>query len=231
VGAPMIAPEAIEASPLLSRAQALRLAPWRALAGGAAMAALALGWVALADRIEAPMPRHVALPQVAGWHRVDYAPHVWWQPRAGGADHRLLGRYADGRGHAVDVFYALYAAQGPGRKAGGFGEGALTPGTGWAWQSPGPAAPDAKSDRLLAGGPTERLAQTTYRTGDLLTGSNLALKLANIRDRLLLRRRSTMVLILSAEEAPGHPAAASVEAFRAGVGPLGGWMDAIAKGA
>jgi hypothetical protein len=38
---------------------------------------------------------------------------------------------------------------------------------------------------LLATGPLGRLAETTYRTGDLTTGSNLRLKLANIRDRVL----------------------------------------------
>ena len=201
-------------------------APW-ALGAVAAMVGLALAWVAAADRLVAPMPGRIALPEVAGWHRVDYAPRQWWAPRAGGADHRLLGRYADGRGHQVDVFYAFYAAQGPGRKAGGFGEGALPEGSGWAWAGRGVAVAEAKVDRLLAGGPTERIAQTTYKTGTVVTGSNLALKLANIEDRLLLRRRATMMLILSAEE-PG--AGEGLAQFRAAIGPAEPWMERLGKG-
>jgi len=142
----------------------------------------------------------------------------------------LLGRYVDDAGHGVDVFYALYAAQGPGRKAGGFGEGALRADLGWSWQAAGPVVGDAKSERLLAGGPTQRLAQTTYRTGDLATGSNLRLKLANIADRVLLRRRATMMLILSAEEGGAAPAAESITAFRGAIGPIGPWMDTVGKG-
>jgi len=221
-GAPMIDVERIMAGP-----EGRAMTAPKALGALAAMVVLALGWVAAADRLTAPMPARIDLPQVAGWHRVDYAPRQGWMPRARGADHRLLGRYADGQGHGVDVFYALYAAQGPGRKAGGFGEGALPEGSGWAWAAPGPDVPDARTDRLLAGGPTERLAETTYKTGGLVTGSNLALKLANIEDRLLLRRRATMMLILSAEEGG---AAESITAFRASTGPIGPWMDEIGKG-
>ena len=222
----MVDVAAVAAAPTWGRAL-----PWpKALGVAAALTMAALGWVWGAESLEAPMPAQIDLPQVAGWHRVDYAPRVWWQPRAGGADHRLLGRYADADGHSVDVFYALYSAQGPGRKAGGFGEGALVPHSAWAWQSPGPEVENAKTDRLLAGGPTSRLCETTYRTGDLATGSNLSLKLANIQDRLLLRRRATMMLILSAEEGGPHPAADSIAAFRRSVGPLGDWMDGVGKG-
>jgi exosortase A len=228
-GQPMIDVAAIEAAPWLCRITGRPLAPAKALGGMAAMALAAQGWAMAADRLVAPMPGRIDLPQVAGWQRAPYTPRQWWEPRAGGADHRLLGRYADGDGHVVDVFYALYAAQGPGKKAGGFGEGALPPDTGWAWQAAGPIVPDAKSDRLLAGGPTERLAETTYRTGDLATGSNLSLKLANIEDRLLLRQRPTMMLILSAEEGSGPKAAQSIAAFRASAGPIGSWMDRIGK--
>jgi len=225
-------------APMLNadRVMALRLPAGRTLSAGACFGALAAmvlaaqGWVLAADRLAAPMPARIGLPEVAGWHRVDYAPRHAWEPRAGGADHRLLGRYADAQGHEVDVFYALYAAQGPGKKAGGFGEGALPPDSGWSWQAPGPDVAGAHSDRLLAGGPTERLAQTSYKIGDLVTGSNARLKLANIVDRLLLRRRATMMLILSAEEGGAFRAADSLAAFRASVGPMGDWMDGVAKG-
>lgn len=225
---PGIDADAINASPLLDRLAGARIAMAPALI---ALAALALGgqaWALAADRITAPLPGQIFLPEVPGWTRVDYRPAVWWEPRAGGADHRLLGSYADADGNRVDVFLALYDSQREGKEAGGFGEGALTANTGWAWQSPGPPADGARSDRLLAQGRVERLAYTWYRSGSLLTGSNARLKLANITDRLLLRARPTATLILSAEERPGHPAAAAIGAFRRSAGPVDAWMDRVA---
>ncbi len=223
---PMIDVAAIEASPLLSRLERLSLPrPWP-LAGMALPALLVFGWATAADRLHAPLPERIALPEVAGWQRVDYDPQVWWEPRATGAEHRLLGRYRDGQGRQVDVFFALYASQSDGKEAGGFGEGALTPDTAWAWLSPGPPFADAKSDRLLGAGRHGRLAETTYRTGGVVTGSNLRLKLANIADRLRLRARPTMLLILSSEE---PQAEGSLRAFRQSAGPLGEWMDRMAQ--
>ncbi len=224
----MIDPDAINRSPRLA-AWARHTASWPRTLGGIAGIALAgQAWALAADSLSAPMPRHIALPEVPGWHRTDFRPQAAWEPRASGADHRLLGRYADGRGHEVDVFLALYASQSEGKEAGGFGEGALIADSGWAWQSSGPSAQDAKSDRLLGPGRVERLAQTYYRTGSLVTGSNARLKLANIADRLLLRARPTATLILSAEERPGQPAAAaSLDAFRRSTGAPGAWMDRI----
>ena len=220
--------ERINASPMLARLAAMRIAAAPALA---LLAGLALGgqmWASAADGIAAPLPRQVFLPDVPGWHRVDYRPQVWWQPTASGADHRLLGSYADAAGNRVDVFVAVYDRQQEGKEAGGFGEGALTPNSQWAWQSEGPKADVARSDRLLALGHVERLAFTWYRTGDLLTGSNARLKLASIRDRLLLRPRATTTLILSAEERSGNPAVPAIDAFRRATGPVERWMDRIA---
>jgi EpsI family protein len=165
---------------------------------------------------------------VAGWQRAEYAPQAWWEPRTGGADHRLLGRYIDGKGHVADVFVALYAAQGTGRKAAGHGEGALRRSSGWSWQAPGPAIGWGKSERLLGPNRTARLAYTAYRNGDLMTGSAARLSLASLQDRLLLRARPTMMLILSAEERPGKSAQQSLGKFQQSTGPLDGWMDRIA---
>jgi exosortase A len=216
------------ASPLLDRLAGMRIGAGAALLLLAALAIGAKSWVAAADGLAAPLPKQIFLPTVPGWRQVDYAPQEWWQPRASGASHRLLGRYADGSGRKVDVFFALYASQGPGREAGGFGEGALRPESGWSWQSPGASPRNAASDRLLGSRGTARLAQTSYRTGPLLTGSNAHLRIAALQDRLLLKSRPTMVLILSAEEQPGQPAAPAIAAFRQATGPLGPWMDRVA---
>ena len=233
---PLIDGVALLASPLLARLGALRIGRPALLGAMALLVAAAQGWAIAADRLNAPVPARIDLPRVPGWQRIEYHPALWWEPRASGADHRLLGRYADGQGHEVDVFFALYRGQSEGREAGGFGEGALTPQTAWAWLAPGPAVTGGVSDRLLGGGTTERLAETYYRTGAVLTGSNARLKLANIADRLILREEPTMLLILSA----GRPRTAStrptdrpptdrraLDAFRAATGPLGPWMDRI----
>jgi exosortase A len=225
----MIDPEAIDASSRLAALAAWRIRPAAALAGLAAIALAGQAWAMAADSLLAPVPRQIFLPEVPGWHRVDYSPQEAWEPRAQGAEHRLLGSYADEHGHRVDVFLALYASQEEGKEAGGFGEGALIPDSQWQWQSPGPDVEGARSDRLMAAGRVERLAETWYRTGKLTTGSNARLKLANMADRLLLRARPTMMLILSAEERAGHPSAAeSIDTFRRSTGTPGAWMDRVA---
>lgn len=223
---PMIDPAAIKRSALLGRLEQCSIGLAAALAAIAGLVVLVLVWATAADRLRAALPSEIALPEVAGWQRVPYVPAVSWEPRARGAEHRLLGRYRDAQGRQVDVFLALYALQDEGREAGGFGEGALRPDSGWAWLSPGEPVADAKADRLLGAGRHARLAETTYRTGTVTTGSNLRLKLANIFDRLVLRARPTTLLILSSEDAaPG----ASLRAFRASVGPLGPWMDRVTQ--
>lgn len=228
--APLLNLPALERSPLLARLVVHQWPVPKVVAALATLVLAAQAWAFAADRLEAQLPPRIDLPAVPGWHRVDYRPALWWEPRASGASHRLLGRYADGRGRAVDVFVALYSGQSEGREAGGFGEGALTPDSGWAWQSDGPAVPEGKSERLLGAGRYQRLAVTWYRTGSLVTGSNMRLKLANIADRLLLRERATMALIVSAEEQPGQPADEQIAAFRVAAGPIGLWMDRLAAG-
>lgn len=226
---PMIDAAALSAHPLLNRLAARPAAPRLALGAALVLVLAGQGWARAADALAAPLPARIELPMVPGWTRVDYAPRVWWEPRAAGADHRLLGRYRDGRGRTVDVFYALYANQTDGKEAGAFGEGALRPDSGWVWHSGGPHITAAKTDWLRAGTDINRLASTYYRTGDLLAGSNARLKLANIADRLLLRARPTMLLIVSAEQTPDQDAAAALAAFRQSTGDPGEWMDRIAQ--
>lgn len=226
---PFIDPEAIAASPLLARIDGRILPPVAALLM-VVMAALGVqAWADAAEKLAAPLVKQIDFAPVPGWSRVNFAPSFAWEPRASGAEHRLLGSFTNGKGVTVDVFFAVYASQGEGKEAGGFGEGALPLDGDWAWASPGPPVTAAKSERLMGRGTVDRLAQTTYRTGDLLTGSNARLKLANMADRLLLRKRPTMLLILSAENRPGHPAEQSLGQFRRSIGPLAVWMDRTAQ--
>jgi exosortase A len=224
---PLIDSDAIKADPFLARLAGRSLTTGAALALFLAITLGAHGWAWAANRMTAPMPPVIHLPEVPGWTRVDYRPSIWWEPRATGSEHHLLGSYADAAGHRVDVFYALYASQGEGREAGGFGEGALRPGSHWAWQADAASVAGADGERLLGNGRLGRFAQTWYRNGDLLSGSNARLKLANMADRLALRARPTMLLIVSAEDRPAGAADPAIRAFVASAGPLGVWMDRI----
>lgn len=226
---PMIDAEAIMHKPWLTRLAAMRMVPIAGFLGLAVLLVAAKGWAIAADRLSAQLPRQIFLPQVPGWSRVDYAPRISWQPRASGAEHRLLGSYADAKGRKVDVFVALYSGQSEGREAGGFGQGALMPDSGWAWQSPGQPFGNGKSERLLGGGKIERLAVTWYRNGDLLTGSNSRLKLAVIGDHLIFRAQPTAMLIISAEDRPDEPAVHAVGHFISSVAPLDSWIDRIVQ--
>lgn len=229
VNDPMIDAGTIIGKPWLARLTALGIAPAAAVLGLAVILIAAKGWAIAADRLSAPLPGQIHLPQVSGWTRVDYAPQIWWSPRASGAEHRLLGSYADGEGRKVDVFIALYSRQEEGREAGGFGQGALMPDSRWAWQSSGPSFGTGKSERLLGGGRVERLAVTWYRNGDLLTGSNAELKLAVIGNHLTFRPDPTTMLIISAEDRPGKPAAVAVKRFLSSIGPPGSWIDRVVQ--
>ncbi len=222
---PMIDPAGINADPWIARLSARRIAPAWTLASALVILLGTQAWARAADRMSATLPAMVDLPAVQGWTRVDYRPRLWWEPRASGAGHRLLGSYADAKGHRVDVFYALYASQREGSEAGGFGEGALTPGSGWAWQAPAASIAGAHAERLLGNGQVGRVALTWFRSGDTLTGSNARLKLTVMADRLGLRERPTALLIVSAEDAPGQPAPASIQAFTRSIGPLDRWIN------
>jgi exosortase A len=221
--------EAIEGSPLLKRMERYRMA-----GGAGLLAILGLGlgtalWAASANKLSVQVPREIALPDVAGWQLVDYAPDVRWEPRASGAGHRLLGRYRDASGRNVDVFYAFYSAQREGSEAGAHGEGALPPGGSWRWVESRPAMDGGLAERLQADTANRRLVVTWYRNGEILTGSIGRLKLAVMADRFALTAEPTMMLILSTEERAGTPAGESIRTFLSAVGPLGEWMDGIAR--
>jgi len=219
---------AIESSPMLAALSNLSMPGNRAVGVILGLALMFSLWAALASRVEARLPDQIDLPAVAGWNLVDYTPAAAWEPRASGATHRLLGRYRNSGGQEVDVFLAVYSAQGDGREASASGEGALTPDTPWRWLEPGTARGGARADYLLANGRVKRLAETSYRTGSLITGSNARLKLATMQNQLLLRPQPTILAILSAEESGTQNAAQSIAAFRTSINDEGAWLDRIA---
>ncbi|KLE35419.1 exosortase A [Aurantiacibacter luteus] len=225
VNEPFIDGAAIDRARWLNPLERWNAKGWPAFAALLALALATLAWSARVHALEAPMPARIDLPEVPGWMRVAAAPAWPWQPRAGGADHRLYGSYRDAEGRVVDVAFALYAAQAEGREAGAFGEGALPSDSEWRWHSPTRAADDVAGERLQALGEHRRVAETWFRTGEWSGTSVMHLKLLTMRDHLLLRAEPTAMLILSAEERAGQDPVVAVADFRRATGDIGEWMD------
>ncbi len=222
--------QALDKLTFLKRLEDFPIRGWIAFGAIAAVAAASLVWVATAQRVEAELPEQVFAPQVAGWELVDYQPGVWWEPRGTGADHKILSRYRDAGGREVDLFLATYAAQREGAEAGAHGEGALPPDTDWRWLADGPAIDGFDTDRLQALGKVQRVTATSYRRGDVLTGSTTKLKLATMRDKFLLQSAPTTTIIIAAEQNDRNPdAAQSVSSFAQAAGDMGEFVDAIVQ--
>jgi len=230
----MIDPDAIVANPVVRWLAAWRLSP---MVGLPLMLAITLGciaWGGAAQSLTAPLPQQVRAPVAPGWTAVTTNEGMAWVPLHGGADRQFHVRLRDAAGAIVDVSLAIYANQGTGREAGGFGQGALPLGSRWAWERAGPAMGVAKSDVIQAPSagplPERRLCLTWYRSGGLLTGSNLALRLHVMGDHLALRRQTTAVLIVSASDRFNRDPAAALAAFLAAVGPVDRWIDGVTGG-
>jgi len=202
---------------------------WSVLAGLGVVALCIVAWSAHTRSVEAQVDDKLALPPVDGWTRTALEQSYPWQPRASGADQRLVASYRDGRGRIVDVTYAIYRAQEDGREAGSYGEGVLPPDSEWRWLDGVDAPQGATGDRLQALGTYQRVAYTWYRHGDWTGSSRLQLKLSNMRDRLLGNPRPTIMLIVSAEDTPTQDAQAVLAEFIESTAPLPEWMDAVAR--
>ncbi len=234
VDLPMIDPLAIAADPRLRWLSTLQASPRVILAVMLALVLGFLGWSRAADLLSAPLPQRLPEPQVTGWILTGAEDRTPWVPLHGGSDGHLRLRYRNAAGDTVDVALAIYANQGDGRAAGGFGQGALPLGGRWSWERAAQPVGVAKSDLIQVPGdgpdPERRLCLTWYRSGSLLTGSNLALRLHAMTDHLLLRREVTAVLIVSASNRLNRDPAAAVGAFLAAAGPLDRWLDHAISG-
>lgn len=228
----MIDADAVNANPILARAASLAIKQNKSFPAMAALALVFIGWGAWANRLEAAIPTQIVLPQISGWKQIDYAPMASWTPLHGGANHVLLGRYQDMAGNIVDVSFALYSGQSDGREAGGFGQGALPMNSHWAWERSAQPIGAGKADYIQTAGPVHRLTETYYRSGSVLTSSNMRLKLQNIFDRLVLQKRTTATLIISSEDQiSGRPMAdVSLRTFLNAAGPIDAWIDRVASG-
>lgn len=187
-----------------------------------AIAAVAPAWsAAIGGRAQA-LPSRIYLPEMPGWTRAPLSRTAAWEPHYPGADHRLLGRYVDGRGRAVDVSVAVYGRQEEGRELVAFGVGADD-----RWRRIAGEAPVAGGSavRITGSGTVERTVATWYRVGGVTTADPARVKFETARARLLGGRQGAAALHLSAE---GPRAREAIEAFAASLGDVDRAIDRTA---
>lgn len=184
----------------------------------------------------APLPARTGLPEVTGWRRVDIDPRSRWSPYHPGADHVLLGRYADAVGDTVDVGVAVFGNQAEGRELVSYGTGALREDDRWVRIADLPAIRGGRTMRIVAdvppalgGGEVERVVATWYRVGDTVTGDDNEVKLATVRMRLFGVPEPAVALHLSAVAVPGRDPRTAIERFLAQLGDPGTAMRRIAE--
>lgn len=186
-----------------------------------AVATAPLLWAAaMAAASEEPLPAQISLPDVPGWKRANYRPAYPWKPHFDKADHSVFGRYRDAQGREVDLSVTAYAMQAEGRELVGFGQGAVDPGSKWAWSSPGWAPANGRGERIVAPGPVTRHVVSFYSVGAMLTGSPAAVKLQTLKARLTGGDQRAVAVLLSSEEREGQSAARSISAFLQDLGPV-----------
>lgn len=178
-------------------------------------------WLAATAAAGEALPSALHLPEVAGWTRVDLPQRYSWRPRFDGADHFAMARYRNGKGQVVDLAIATFDRQEEGRELVGFGQGAIDPDREWVWSSPAPAPKNALGEQITAPGPVVRNVVSFFTIGASdPTGSKSRAKLATMRARLLGSDQRASAILISAEEAVGHPAARAISAFLADLGDI-----------
>lgn len=202
---------------------------WRIPALAAAIALMPIGWSQASATIgRSEMQAPISLPKVPGWVQAKPDGLLPWAPRYAGADHLVVGRYADDEGRIVDLAIVLYAWQEEGREMIGYGKGAAgLDAKGWVWSSAGPMMVNAHTEYLTAPGAVRRLAATSYFAGNGITGSALRVKIATTIARLTGRDQAVAAIIVSAQDREGAPAEDAVRAFLKRLGP----PEVIARGA
>lgn len=221
--------------------QSLDIAALRRVKGGAGgsfnlTAGVALGLMAVAPAwshvsafVGAKGLARIEAPEIRGWVRTSEPMAVAWAPHFAGADGYFQARYADKRGHVVDLAIIAYDRQAEGRELVGFGQGAVDPASDWAWTSPAWAPDNARGEIITAPGPVRRHVVSLYRVGGSgMTGSSAQIKLDTMAARLLMQDQRAIAILLSVEDREGAPADQAIRAFLRSVEDLNSLADAIA---
>ena len=183
---------------------------------------------AIAGRAQ-PLPAHIDLPDIPGWHRVPVSTRAPWTPYHPGADHYLFGRYADGSVATVDMSIAVFGNQHEGKELIAFGTGVLRQEDRWVRVADLPdildgAGAGGSAMRITAPGPVERIVATWYRVGDTTTQDETLVKIETMKARLLGGPQRAVAIHLSVEGADPRP----IARFLAALGPVGAVADRAA---
>ncbi|MCH4152882.1 MAG: EpsI family protein [Sphingobium sp.] len=201
------------------------------LTAGLALGLMAAGpaWSHVSALVGAKGLARIAAPDVRGWRRAQTPMAAAWAPHFADADQHFQARFADGRGHIVDLALIAYDRQTEGRELIGFGQGAVDPAGGWAWTSPAWAPGEARGEIITAPGPVRRHVVSFYRVGvSGMTGSAARIKLDTMTARLLMRDQRAIAILVSAEDREGAPAEEAIRAFLKSLGHPQSLADAIA---
>lgn len=190
------------------------------------VAAIFPAWSAAIAGRAAVLPDHVTLPDVPGWHRVAMSQRAPWSPYYPGADHYLIGRYADGQGDPVDLAIAVYGSQHEGKELVSFGVGVLRQDDRWVRIENLPELAGGDVIRVTAPGRVERQIATWYRLGDTVTRSDILVKLETLKAKLLGGDQRAVAVHLSVEATAGHDPRAAMTRFLAAAGSVAGIADA-----
>ncbi|HXH17232.1 MAG TPA: exosortase A [Sphingomonas sp.] len=189
-----------------------------------ATVALFPGWsTAVAGRAQ-PLPAHIDLPEIPGWHRVPVSLRARWTPYYPGADHYLFGRYADASGATVDMSVAVFGTQHEGKELIAFGTGVLREEDRWVRVAEMADIAGGSAMRITAPGPVERIVATWYRIGDVTTQDETLVKIETMKARLLGGPQRAVAIHLSVEGADPRP----IPRFLAALGPIGDVADRAA---
>ncbi len=212
-------------------AQQLQAPVWLPLKANAAVpallaiAALPFAWSAFVSSTASPVPKQIALPEIAGWQRVDYAPQLAWKPHFAKANHELLGRYRDADGQEADLYVAVYDRQSEGRELVGYGQGAVGPDSKWSWIADCPNPSQGRCERISADNKTHREVVSFYRTGGVTSGSGSTIKLATLKARLLGGNQQAVAILVSAERIGKIPPRAAIDSFVKSLGSIDKMAD------
>jgi exosortase A len=173
-------------------------------------------WSAAVARRAQPLPAHIDLPEIAGWHRVPISTRAPWTPYYPGADHYLFGRYADATGAQVDMSIAVFGSQHEGKELIAYGTGVLREEDRWVRVADLPDIAGGSVMRITAPGPVERIVATWYRVGDTTTQDETLVKIETMKARLLGGPQRAVAIHLSVEGADPRP----ITRFLAALGPI-----------
>lgn len=204
-------------------------APAPVAAGAALLIAVgAAGWALAIEARAATLPARIALPEVPGWRPVGIDAAAPWTPNYPGADHFLIGRYADATGATVDLAIAVQASQREGKEIVGFDTGAIVEHGPWLRVEDLPPLDGGAAIRIVHAGPTEREAVTWVRIGSILSGDPKRVKLETLRVKLLGGDPAAVAVLVSAEKRGAQDTRATIRRFVASLGSIEALADRAA---